>query len=93
MERLIAVHTFAIETAIRRDRDGLLRVLALLRNTLDFSADPVLALGLDRLYLQCEYLLADGDFGSLLEILEHLRAIWKRRAARPAPAAPADGGA
>lgn len=78
-KRLVRVYDLAIEAARKKNSNGVRYCLDLLRNTLDPSSNPEVALTQSQLYADCEAILMRKDFGQLMEVLEHIRGLWAAR--------------
>lgn len=78
-KRLVRVYDLAIEAARNGNPEGVRYCLELLRNTLDPSSNPEVALTQSQLYQDCEAILMKRDFPQLMEVLEHIRGLWAAR--------------
>lgn len=73
-ERLILKFDLALKAANNGDINRLRQMLILLRKSLDFGADPLIALNALRIYRHCEAVLDEReDFAEVAQIMFHLK--------------------
>lgn len=78
-QRLFQTYQMAIEANVLRNTDTVKYCLDLLRHTLDFQSDPMIAHNLLLIYRDCELALNEGKHDAVGEILETVSGLWKAR--------------
>ena len=78
-QRLFQTYKIAIEANVRGDTNTVIHCLDLLRHTLDFQTDPLLAHNLLLIYRDCQAALNEGKLEAVGEILETVSGLWKAR--------------
>ena len=78
-QRMLEVYTIAIEAAKEKKEAGVRACLSLLRHTLNPVASPEIAFSLEGIYRDCDSLLEEKDYGTLIHILEAVRGAWDAR--------------
>ncbi|MCG3210044.1 MAG: hypothetical protein FOGNACKC_03673 [Anaerolineae bacterium] len=90
LDLLIMTYDATLVACSQQDLDRTTRALGVLRDALDYSYDPEIALGFFRLYQYCGDLARKGEFEEAAGLIRELRDTWlqvKAKYQSPQPAA------
>lgn len=94
LDLLIMTYDATLAACGQQDLARTTRALGVLRDALDYSYDPEIALGFFRLYQYCGDLARKGEFEEVAHLIRELRDTWVEVRARyqsPQPAAVSAG--
>lgn len=78
LDLLIMTYDATLTACGQRDLDRTTRALGVLRDALDYSYDPDIALGFFRLYQYCGDLARKGEFEEAAGLIRELRDTWQQ---------------
>ncbi len=76
LDLLLMAYDAALIGCAQRDLARTAEAVSVLRNALDFSYDPNIAMGLFRLYQYCAELARKGEYDRAAHLLRELRDTW-----------------
>lgn len=91
LDLLIMTYDAALVACSQQDLDRTTRALGVLRDALDYSYDPEIALGFFRLYQYCGDLARKGEFEEAAGLIRELRDTWLQVKAKYQSTQPAAG--
>ena len=93
LDLLLMAYDAALAGCALRDLGRTTQAVSLLRNALDFSFEPDIAMGFFRLYQYCAELARKGEYDQAADLLRQLRDSWAQvrdmlaEESQPAPSA------
>ncbi|MEW5956169.1 MAG: flagellar export chaperone FliS [Chloroflexota bacterium] len=78
LDLLIMVYDAALAGCGQQDLYRTTKALGVLRDALDYSYDPEIALGFFKLYQYCADLARKGEFSEAAHLLRELRDAWQQ---------------
>jgi len=76
LDLLLMAYDAALGGCAQRDLGRTTQAVSLLRNALDFSYEPDIAMGFFRLYQYCAELARKGEYDQAADLLRQLRHSW-----------------